>query len=133
MSWSMFSFREHWAHAHDVQQETFMALAAMYVEADPTYRAVPWLREWQAFWLQSLGRQANGLSYIGADEYLTDDGRVTHFREFLRDYQAWLIASEGPLHTAAGLSAEKLVEFTRTIDAVLAGDETHPDIQPVQH
>lgn len=40
----MFRFREHWAHAHDVQQETFMALAAMYVEANPTYRAVPWLR-----------------------------------------------------------------------------------------
>lgn len=83
--------------------------------------------------LQSLGRQANGLSCIGADEYLTDDVRVTQFREFLRDYQSWLIASEGPLHTAAGLSADKLLAFTRTIDAVLAGDETHPDVQPVQH
>src|SRR5690242_1423294 len=61
LSWSMFRFREHWAHAHDVQQETFMALAAMYVEANPTYRAVPWLREWQAFWLRSIGRQPNGL------------------------------------------------------------------------
>ncbi|GGO94625.1 hypothetical protein [Wenjunlia tyrosinilytica] len=132
MSWSMFRFREHWAHAHDVQQETFMALAAMYVEANPTYRAVPWLREWQAFWLRSIGRQANGLTDVCADDYLTDDGRVAQFREFLRDYQSWLVASEGPLVTAAGLSADKLVEFTQTVDAVLAGDETHPTVQLVQ-
>ncbi|MDX2591611.1 hypothetical protein PV343_04890 [Streptomyces sp. WI03-4A] len=132
MSWSMFRFREHWAHAHDVQQETFMALAAMYVEANPTYRAVPWLREWQAFWLRSIGRQPNGLTDVCADEYLTDDGRVAQFREFLRDYRSWLVASEGPLHTAAGLGAEKLVEFTQTVDAVLAGDDAHPSVQLVQ-
>lgn len=128
----MFRFREHWAHAHDVQQETFMALAAMYVEANPAYRAVPWLREWQAFWLRSIGRQANGLSDVCADGHLTDDGRVAQFRGFLRDYQAWLVASEGPLHTAAGLSADKLLDFAQTVDAVLAGDDTHPAVQLAQ-
>ncbi|MEU4040092.1 hypothetical protein [Streptomyces collinus] len=132
MSWSMFRFREHWAHAHDVQQETFMALAAMYVEANPTYRTVPWLREWQAFWLRSIGRQPNGLTDVCADDYLTDDGRVAQFRAFLRDYQSWLVASEGPLRTAAGLGAEKLVEFPQTVDAVLAADDTHPKVQLVQ-
>ncbi|WP_035844154.1 hypothetical protein [Kitasatospora azatica] len=125
----MFRFRMHWAHAHDIQQETFMALAAMYVEANPTYRAMPWLREWQAFWLRSIGRQPNGLSDLCPHDYLTDDGRVAQFREFLRDYQLWLIASEGPLAAAAGLSADKLVEFTETVDAVLAGDDTHPTVQ----
>ncbi|GAA4877369.1 hypothetical protein GCM10023235_66650 [Kitasatospora terrestris] len=105
-----------------------MALAAMYVEANADYRTVPWLREWQAFWLGAIGRQANGLSDLGADEHLTDDDRVARFRAFLRDYRSWLVASEGPLVTAAGLSADKLVEFTRTVDAVLAGDATHPDV-----
>src|SRR5687768_2891168 len=55
MSWSMFSFRGHWAHAHDVEQDAFMALASMYVEADPACRDLPWLRDWQAFWLASAG------------------------------------------------------------------------------
>ncbi|MFD9395984.1 hypothetical protein ACFWBB_36180 [Streptomyces sp. NPDC060000] len=128
----MFRFREHWAHAHDVQQETFMALAAMYVEANPAYRALPWLREWQAFWLGSIGRQPNGLSDVCADDYLTDDVRVAQFRAFLRDYQAWLVASEGPLHTAAGLSADKLLDFAQTVDAVLAGDDAHPAVQLAQ-
>jgi hypothetical protein len=42
--------------AHDnIQQDTFMALSAMYVKANPTYRAVPWLRDWQAFWLEAVG------------------------------------------------------------------------------
>jgi hypothetical protein len=27
MSWSMFCFRDRWAHAHDIQQDAFMALA----------------------------------------------------------------------------------------------------------
>jgi hypothetical protein len=129
MSWSVFSFRGHWAHAHDAEQDAFMALAAMFVEADPTYRDVRWLRDWQAFWLASAGRQGNGCSDLGADDFLTDDQRVAQFRQFLRRYRSWLAAVEPALTVVGDVPAGQLVDFATTVDAVLAGDETHPRVR----
>jgi hypothetical protein len=128
MSWSTFSFRAHWAHAHDAEQDAFMALAAMYIEADPSYRDVQWLRDWQAFWLESAGNQGNGCSDLRADDFLTDDDQVAQFRQFLRRYRSWLIAVEPALALVVGIPTERLFDFAGTVDAVLAGDETHPRV-----
>lgn len=125
----MFSFREHWAHAHDDEQDHFMALAAMYIEADPAYRELGWLREWQAWWLENVGNQGNGASEVGADEFLTDDDRVAQFRQLLESYRSWLLAVEPAIGIALTYpKTEQLVEFTRTIEAVLDGNETHPRV-----
>ncbi|GAA4730350.1 hypothetical protein [Phytohabitans rumicis] len=124
----MFVFRGHWAHAHDVEQDHFMALAAMYVEAEPRYRQVAWLRDWQAFWLDATGAQGNGCSDLRADEYLLDDARVAEFRAFLRDYEAWCTAVGPALDLAVGIGPDKLVAFTRKVDAVLVGDTSHPAV-----
>jgi hypothetical protein len=136
MSWSMFTFRQHWAHAHDVEQDAFMALAAMYVEADPTWRDVGWLRDWQTFWLESAGQQGNGCSDLRADDFLTDDERVARFREFLRRYRSWLAAVEPVLPVVLDIPTDRLLDFVITIDAVLAGDEDSPagvrDVDPVE-
>jgi hypothetical protein len=129
MSWSMFSFRGHWAHAHDVEQDAFMALASMYVEADPACRDLPWLRDWQAFWLASAGRQGNGCSDLRADDFLTDDERVARFRQVLGRYRSWLVAMGPVLPVVVDIPAERLIDFAATVDAVLAGDETHPRVR----
>mgnify|MGYP007039436857 CR=1 FL=1 len=128
MSWSMLSFREHWAHAHDRQQDSFMALAAMYVEADPKYRGIPWLRDWQAFWLDVAGLQGNGCSDLAADDHLTDDDRIEVFREFLGDYRAWLVAVGRAVDLVTGAELDDLIAFTRIVDAVVAGDEADPRV-----
>ena len=129
MSWSILRFRKLQADAHDVEQEHFMALAAMYVEADPTYRELGWFREWQAYWLDSVGVMGNGGSEIGLDAHLTDEERVAQFRRFLQSYRAWLLAVARALDLAVRHpEAETLVAFIDVIEAVLDGDETHPRV-----
>lgn len=105
-----------------------MESAAIYVAATPKYSAVPWLVRWREFWLYSIGNQGNGASYIGVDEFLTDDGRVEAFRGFLRDYRSWLIAGADEEHAAARLNTVSLIAYAETADAVLAGDESHPSV-----
>jgi hypothetical protein len=129
VSWSMLVFRDHWAFAHDAQQDAFMESAAMYVAASPKYSAVPWLLRWREFWLSSAGAQGNGASDIGVEEFLTDDRRVEAFREFLRDYRSWLAAGADEEHAAADLDTGSLIAYTETADAVLAGDESHPKVK----
>ncbi|MEU7874788.1 hypothetical protein [Dactylosporangium sp. NPDC049140] len=128
----MLMYRNHWAFAHDVQQDAFMESAAMYVAATPKYSAVPWLLQWREFWLHSVGNQGNGASYIGVDEFLTDDGRVEAFREFLRDYRSWLIDGADEEHVAARLNPVSLIAYAETADAVLTGDESHPNVHRTQ-
>jgi hypothetical protein len=128
MSWSIFSFRGYWAHAHDAEQDAFMALAAMYVEADPTYRDIRWLRDWQTFWLRNAGNQGNGGSDLRAEDFLTDEERIVEFRQFLHRYQSWLVAMEPAFAVVVDIPTARLVEFATTVDAVLAGDETHPRV-----
>ncbi|MFC8433312.1 hypothetical protein [Streptomyces sp. NPDC057253] len=130
MSYSMFIFRAHAAHAHDIQQDTFMALAAMYVEANPVYREVAWLRDWQAFWIEAAGNQGNGCSDLDPQTYLTDDDRIGLFRQFLSDYRSWVSATAAPLKLIAGYDADKLVDFTETMEAVVIGDRTNPRVIP---
>jgi hypothetical protein len=124
----MLMFRDHWAFAHDVQQDAFMESASMYVAASPEYSAVPWLLEWREFWLSAIGAQGNGASYIGVDEFLTDDQRIEAFRGFLRDYRSWLIAGADEDHAAADLNTVSLIAYAETADAVLTGDESHPHV-----
>jgi hypothetical protein len=124
----MLYFRDHWAHAHDVRQDAFMESAAIYVAASPRYSAVPWLREWREFWLHAMGNQGNGVSDIGVNEFLTDDGRVEAFRAFLRDYRSWLLAGADEEHAAAGLNTDALVAYAELADAVLRGDESNPAV-----
>jgi hypothetical protein len=124
----MFSFRDCWAHAHDAEQDTFMTLVAMYIEADPKYRRLTWLREWQAFWLEVAGRQGNGCSDLAADDHLPDEARVEEFRAFLRDYQSWCVAIGSALEHVTGVDAKRLLRFARTVDAVLIGDTSHPAV-----
>jgi hypothetical protein len=128
MSWSLFIFRGLAAHAHDNEQNTFMALAAMFVEVHPVHRESVWLREWQAFWIDAVGNQGNGVSELCPEAHLTDDGRIAEFREFLGDYRSWVRATAQSAQWISGFQADKLVEFTRTMEAVLSGDRTHPRI-----
>ena len=130
MSHSMFIFHANAAYAHDMQQDTFMALAAMYVEASPVYREVAWLRDWQAFWVKAAGNQGNGCSDLDPQGYLTDSDRIGLFREFLSDYRSWVSATAAPLKLITGYDADKLVDFTKTMEAVVTGDRTNPRVIP---
>lgn len=130
MSSSMFIFRANAAYAHDSQQNTFMALAAMYVEANPVYREVAWLRSWQSFWIEEAGCQGNGCSSLDTEKYLTDDDRIELFREFLHDYRSWVSATAMSAELITGFSADKLVAFTETMEAVVTGDKTNPRVIP---
>jgi hypothetical protein len=129
MSWSTFAFRGHWAHAHDAEQNAFMALAAIYVDVDRTCRDVDWLRDWRSFWLESVGNQGNGCSDLGAEEFLTDDGRVADFRQFLRRYRSWIESVRPALAEVVAVPTDRLIAFATTVDAVLAGDGTHPRVR----
>lgn len=126
----MFSFRDINAHAHDNEQNTFMALAAMYVEVHPVYQEVAWLREWQAFWMDAAGNQGNGVSDLRPEDHLTDEERIAEFHEFLGDYRSWVTATAPSVLLATGFHAERLVTFTETMEAVLTGDRTHPNVVP---
>lgn len=125
----MFVFRGYSAHAHDSQQNTFMALAAMYVEADPAYRRIGWLRDWQSFWMEQAGCQGNGCSSLEPEEYLTDDERIELFRAFLRDYRSWVSSTAASAELITGISADRLVAFTETMEAVVTRDPNHPKVQ----
>jgi hypothetical protein len=125
----MLMFREHVAHAHDIEQDAFMESAAIYALAEPKYRTVPWLQDWRASWLGWIGAQGNGVSDIGVEEYLTDDHRIEVFREFLRDYRLWLVDGADEDHAATGLDTDMLVRYAELVEAALTGDETHPRVR----
>jgi hypothetical protein len=129
MSWSRFIFRGYSADAHDSQQDTFMALAAMYVEANPAYRQIGWLRDWQSFWIEAAGCQGNGCSSLEPEEYLTDDERIELFRAFLRDYRSWVSSTAASAQLITGISADRLVTFTETMEAVVTRDASHPKVR----
>ncbi|KRD23334.1 MULTISPECIES: hypothetical protein [unclassified Streptomyces] len=130
MSYSIFVFHANAAYAHDSQQDTFMALAAMYVEASPVYREVGWLRDWQTFWMEEAGNQGNGCSDLDPQRYLTDDDRIVLFREFLDDYRSWVSTTAASINLVTGYDADKLVDFTETMEAVITGDRTNPRVIP---
>ncbi|MGI5196755.1 hypothetical protein ACQEVY_24430 [Streptomyces sp. CA-288835] len=125
----MFIHRTHCAFAHDQTQDAFMAFAAMYVEANPVYREIEWLRDWRTFWIESRGNQGNGLSDVGNEEYLTDDGRITRFLEFLRDYRSWVASSGASISWLTDYKPDRLIAFAELMEAVLTGDETHPGVK----
>ncbi|MFE7763825.1 hypothetical protein [Streptomyces sp. NPDC057438] len=129
MSWSMFVFRDHWADAHDRQQGAFMAFGTLYSEAAPAYRETGWLRHWQASWAESADAQANGLSDLAPEEHLIDDGRVVRFREFLRDYRSWVASTADTIRLLTGYEPDDLVAFAVTMEAVIAGDVSHPKVR----
>ncbi|MFH9552002.1 hypothetical protein [Streptomyces sp. NPDC017435] len=130
MSYSMFVFHANAAYAHDSQQDTFMALAAMYVEASPVYREVGWLRDWQTFWIEEAGNQGNGCSDLHPQSYLTDDDRIALFREFLGGYRSWVSTTAASINLVTGYDADKLVDFTEIMEAVITGDRTNPRVIP---
>ena len=61
-------------------------------------------------------------------QFLTDDGRIEAFREFLRDYRSWLTAGADEEHAAARLDTDMLIAYAETADAVLTGDESNPQV-----
>jgi hypothetical protein len=65
---------------------------------------------------------------VGNAEYLTDDGRITRFLEFLRDYRSWVASSGASISWLTGYKPEGLVAFAELMEAVLTGDETHPGV-----
>jgi len=124
----MFSYGGRWAHAHDNQQDLFMRLAAVHVAANPGYREIPWFHAWSRNWMEAAGNQGNGCSDLLADDYLTDEDRVATFRRFLRDYRAW-IGDIGPiLEDEMRVVPDRAIAFAELLDAVLAGDESHPKV-----
>jgi hypothetical protein len=131
MSWSMFIFRGVAAHAHDNEQNTFMALAAMFIEVHPVHRESAFLREWQATWMETIGNQGNGVSDLSQDAHLTDDARIAEFRRFLADYRTWVRATAPSAQWISGFTADRLAEFPDIIEAVLDRDHSHPRVEPL--
>jgi hypothetical protein len=129
MSWSMFVFREHWAHAHDRQQAAFMAFSTLYAGAAPAHREIPWLRQWQSSWAETADLQVNGLGDLRPEDHLTDDERVAWFREFLRDYRSWVASVADTIRPLTGYEPDDLVAFATTMEAVIAGDTGHPHVR----
>lgn len=115
-----------WAHAHDVAQDAFMRLAAMYAAAHPRYRDLPWFREWWQAWLESAGNQGNGVSDILLTEHLTDTARIELFREFLGDYREWIAAVGSVVEYEFRIAPEKALGYARLVEAVVIGDGSHP-------
>jgi hypothetical protein len=132
MSWSMFSYGNHWAHAHDAQQEFFMRLGAMYLLANPRYAEIAWFRSWATDWIESAGNQGNGCSDLLAGDYLTGPERAEQFCGFLRDYQAWVTAVEGVIRWEMQMPPDKAVAFAQLVHAVVTGDESHPAVNRSQ-
>ncbi|GIJ43610.1 hypothetical protein Val02_04960 [Virgisporangium aliadipatigenens] len=128
MSWSTFSYGEHWAHAHDVQQEAFMALASLYVAADPALRRLPWLHAWRAVWDAEVGAQGNGCTSLRAEEHLAPQD-VPRFLDVLAGYRRWLSGAAGGASFLTGVDVDKLTGYTHLVAAVLTGDETHPGVR----
>lgn len=142
MSWSMFSFGSYWAHAHDIEQINFMALASEFVEASEKYRQTPWLQEWRAYWLEHMGSHGNGCSDLNAEAFLTEESRTKQFWAFLSEYEAWLrtfgteipIAQINKLMEPSGTRCQAPVEvkvqlqFAETVRAVINGDESNPRV-----
>ncbi|MBK3578468.1 hypothetical protein JHN63_32640 [Streptomyces sp. MBT65] len=133
MSWSMFVFRDHWADAHDRQQAAFMAFSTLYAEAAPAYRETEWLRHWQSSWPEIADTQANGLSDLNPEEHLTDDERVAWFREFLHDYRLWVASTADTIRLLTGYEPDNLIAFAMTMEAVIAGDVSHPNVRRRTH
>ena len=129
MSWSMFVFRDHGAHAHDRQQNAFMTFGALYAAADPVYRETEWLRRWQSSWPAIADTQANGLSDLYPEKHVTDDERIARFGEFLRDYRSWVTSAADGIRVLTGYEPEDLVAFAETVEAVITGDESHPRVR----
>jgi hypothetical protein len=147
MSWSMFSFGTHWAHAHDIEQTNFMALASEFAQISEKYKQVPWLQAWRSYWLEHMGSHGNGCSDLGPDEFLTDAPRVEVFKAFLLEYAAWLSAfgAEIPVahinklleHSGTkyqhSLEVGTQLKFAQTIEAVLSGNEQNSNVHRVGH
>jgi hypothetical protein len=147
MSWSMFSFGTHWAHAHDVEQINFMALASEFLRTSEEYKPMSWLQAWRAYWLEHMGSHGNGCSDLNPDEFLTDALHVEVFKAFLADYAAWvskfgteipaaeinkLLESSGTKYQHP-LEVKTQLNFVRTIEAVLRGDAQNSNVHRVGH
>lgn len=142
MSWSMFSFGSHWAHAHDIEQINFMALASEFVEGSEKYRRTPWLQEWRAYWLEHMGNHGNGCSDLNAEAFLVEEARTEQFVVLLGEYAAWLRAFGEAIPTdrinkllkPSGTKYQSPVEvkaqlrFLETVRAVMKGDESNPSV-----
>jgi hypothetical protein len=147
MSWSMFSFGDHWAHVHDIEQINFMALAPEFAETSEKYKQLPWLQAWRSYWLEHIGNHGNGCSDLNPDEFLTDAPRLNAFQVFLVEYAEWLSAFGAEIPAAyinkllessgtkyqQPLKVERQLKFARTIAAVLSGDEQASNVHRVGH
>lgn len=124
----MVMFGERWAHAHDVQQDAFMRLAAMFAAANPRYRDLPWFRDWWREWLAVVGAQGNGLSDVLVRDYLTDGRRIEVFGEFLREYRAWLEEVGSVVEEEFRIEPGKAAAFAHLLEAVVLGDDENPAV-----
>src|SRR5688572_1031281 len=90
MSWSMIEFGDFWAHAHDTEQILFMSFASEFLDSSSEFQALPWLRQWQQYWVDHKSTHGNGCSDIDLPRFLDIQEKVIAFREFLQKYKTWL-------------------------------------------
>lgn len=119
----MVHYGDRWARAHDVQQNAFMQLAAMFAAANPSYRDHPWFGDWWREWLTVAGNQGNGLSDVLLNEYLTDGERVEVFLEFLREYRTWVAAVGPVVEWEFRIEPAKATAYAELVETVVRGDE----------
>jgi hypothetical protein len=137
MSWSMIDFGDFWAHAHDNEQILFMSFASEFLDSSSKFQALPWLRQWQLYWLDHKSTLGNGCSDIDLPRFLDVQEKVLAFRQFLQEYKTWVsgfgaeiptdIANEktgvpGFVTFTGPCEVQHLVSFVSTIEAVLDGD-----------
>ena len=147
MSWSSIDYGDYWAHAHDWEQISFMALAPVYITTSEHYKKLPWLLEWKDYWDDHKIHHGNGCSDIDLDGYLISQNRVHDFKLFLNDYKKWLhtfgetISAEYMNKRIEGLggkyfkpcSINELEAFVDKIVAVLEHDLNHHSVNMYQH
>ena len=139
MSWSMIHFAGRRAHAHDDDQELFMALASAFLASSSAFDDISWLHEWRAYWLDHLQTYGNGCSDVALERFLDSDEKKRLFKDFLNQYRGWLgrygeaipadevnlILAHRPepwgLRFLKPCRVEPLLDFVTTIEGVIDG------------
>jgi hypothetical protein len=86
----MVDYKDHWVHAHDFTQVTFMALAPEFIDSSNKYRNIEWLCGWKKYWVEHKISHVNGCADIDLNSFLTDSSRIETFKKFLHDYSIWV-------------------------------------------
>ena len=140
MSWSIITLGSMWAHAHDIEQVSFMYLAPIFLEQSDQYKNVPWLNKWKEYWKHHRSCYGNGCSDLDLESYLTCTERMNEFSHFLDQFSVWLNSLKDKLsdeyinrflegETYPGTcNVSSLLQFANTIKAVLRQDTTNQNV-----